>query len=300
MRVVRLFVGFLVVLGVVAAGVPWSFAGSPYTVDGDVYLALGDSLAAGHQPGRGDTAMGYVNDLWRIFAQEIEGLGLRNVGCSGETSRSMITGEGSPCRYAAGSQLNTALAFIARHPGHIAFITVDIGTNDIFERCLAGTGLLERSCVVRVLPRVQRRLLRIFDALSMAAGSDVPIVSMTYFDPLLGLWGMVPGGRALARASLRSFKTVNRGFTTAYGNAGVAVADVARTFQIDNFSDTVVVRDRGPIPLNVALTCRWTWFCSEKFFGDPHPNRVGYRKIAHTFSRKLRRLLPYQVAAVRA
>ena len=32
MRVVKVFVGFLVVLGVAAAGVPQSFAGSPYTV----------------------------------------------------------------------------------------------------------------------------------------------------------------------------------------------------------------------------------------------------------------------------
>ena len=296
MRARRVFAGILVVLGMVAVGMPRSFAGSLSTDStraarggGDVYLALGDSLAAGFQPGRGDTSKGYVDDLWRTFASQIDGLGLRNVGCDGETSLSMITGNRSACRYAAGSQLDAAVAFLEGYPGQVAFITIDIGTNDFFERCLADTWLMERSCVVRVLPHVQARLARIFDALRTAAGPGVPIVSMTYFDPLLGLWGLTPGGRFLARASLRSFVAMNEGFATTYGDADVAVADVARTFQIDNFSDTVVVPGRGELPLNVALTCRWTWFCR---VGDPHPDETGYRRIAHTFSRELQALLP--------
>jgi len=296
MRARRVFAGFLVVLGMVAVGVPQSFAGSPASSGtraarggGDVYLALGGSLAAGFQPERGDTSKGYVDDLWETFASQYPGLGLRNVGCDGETSRSMISGNRSQCQYPAGSQLDAAVAFLEGHPGQVAFITIDIGTNDFFERCLSDTWLMERSCVVGLLPHVQARLARIFDALGTAAGPGVPIVSMTYFDPLLGLWGLIPGGRFLARASLRSFVAMNEGFSTAYSDAGVAVADVARTFQIDNFSDTVVVAGRGELPLNVALTCRWTWFCR---VGDPHPDETGYRRIAHTFSRTLQALLP--------
>lgn len=67
---------------------------------------------------------------------------------------------------------------------------------------------------------------------------------------------------------------------------------MARTFQIDNFAETVVVQGRGRLPVNVALTCRWTWFCSERHLGDPHPNRIGYARIAHTFYRELRAVLP--------
>ena len=40
---------------------------------------------------------------------------------------------------------------------------------------------------------------------------------------------------------------------------------------------------RGEIPVNVANTCMWTWFCSSRFFGDPHANAIGYKKIARTF-----------------
>jgi hypothetical protein len=84
---------------------------------------------------------------------------------------------------------------------------------------------------------------------------------------------------------------MNAGLTTAYGDAGASVADVAATFRIDDFTDTVVVPGRGRLPVNVALTCKWTWFCSTKFLGDEHANRSGYGKIGRTFRRELRALL---------
>lgn len=134
------------------------------------YLALGDSLAAGHQPGTGHTNEGYVNDIRKTFAERLGGLRLHNVACVGETSRSLITGEHSECGYAAGSQMAAALAFIARHPGEIAFATVDVGTDDLFSHCLSRRGVFARACVVDVMPRVERRLSRIFHALG--SGSD--------------------------------------------------------------------------------------------------------------------------------
>jgi hypothetical protein len=142
------------------------------------------------------------------------------------------------------------------------------------------------------MPRLSARLARIIDALRGAAGPGVPILGMTYYDPLLGFWGLVPHGRALARISERAVEVFNAGLATAYEDSGVVVADVAATFRIEDFTDTVVVPGRGPLPVNVALTCRWTWFCSPKYFGDPHANATGYRKIAHTFAQELRPLLP--------
>jgi GDSL-like Lipase/Acylhydrolase family len=271
-------------------GIPAARAGRGQTV---TYLALGDSLAVGYQPGKGETTKGYVDDLWRSVRQQIPALDLRNVGCAGETSLSMITGTRSPCRYAAGSQLDEAVAFLTAHPGQVAFITIDIGANDLFDRCLdSHSGLLDKVCAVGLLPGLRTRVTHIVDALSGAAGPDVPIVAMTYYDPLLGFWGLVPGGRALARASRPVITVLNAGLATAYRDAGATVADVAATFRIDDFTDTVVVPGRGRIPVNVALACGWTWFCSTKFFGDPHANRTGYQKIARTFERELQDLLP--------
>jgi lysophospholipase L1-like esterase len=268
-------------------GIPAARAGGGETF----YLALGTSLAVGFQPNRGETPKGYVDVLWRSLAEQIPGLSLRNVGCSGETSSSMIRGTHPHCQYPEGSQLDAAVAFLHAYPGQVAFITVEVGANDFIGACLRDTGRLDRACAADVLPRIQTRLTRIVDALA-AAAPDVPIVGMTYYDPLLGYWGLVPSGRALARADARVWADLNAMFTTAYSDAGAGVADVAATFQVDDFTDTVVVPGRGELPVNVANACRWTWFCSPRYAGDPHANAIGYRKIADTFNQAIQAVLP--------
>lgn len=263
------------------------------TDDRPFYLSLGDSLATGYQPGRGSTRQGYVDVLWRTIREQTPALSLRKLGCPGETSLSMINGKDSLCDYSAGSQLEAAVRLLGRHPDQVSFITIDVGANDVVDACLDfDTGVLHRACVVDLLPRLSARIAEILGALRAAAGPGVPIVGMNYHVPFLGFWGLVPGGRHLARVDARAFQVLNDGLETTYGDAGVTVADVARTYRTDNFTDTVVVRDRGRLPINVALACRWTWFCSVGHFGDPHPKRIGYARIAHTFYRELRSLLP--------
>ena len=279
-----------VVAPATAAPVTVHGAGGASTV---TYLALGDSLSVGFQPGQGRTKQGYVDVLRRSMQNQIPGLGLRNVGCPGETSYSMISGKQSLCHYKAGSQLNAADAFLRSHPGRVAFITVDVGANDLVNRCFdPDAGLIDRDCGAELMPRLQARLTSILDVLRAAAGPVLPIVAMTYYNPFLGFWGLVPGGRAMARANQRVWSDFNAGLTTVYGDAGVTVADVAATFRIDDFTNTVVLPHRGQVPVNVARTCRWTWFCSARFAGDPHARRVGYAKIARTFERELQPLLP--------
>ncbi|MFL6288043.1 MAG: SGNH/GDSL hydrolase family protein [Actinomycetes bacterium] len=246
------------------------------------YLALGDSLSVGFQPNKGETDKGYVDNLSRRVREHVPSLALRNVGCAGETSRSLITGAHSPCRYVAGSQLDAALAFLKAHPGRIGFITVDIGANDLLRRCLDGHGVIDLACTTEQGPRMQARTERIVDALRSAAGPNVPILGMKYYNPFLGYWGNVPGGRSIARADQRAWVVFNEALTSAYESAGATVADVAATFRIDDFADTVMLPDGRVVPVNVALACEWTWFCS-KFATDPHANNIGYRKIGRTF-----------------
>lgn len=275
------------IVSVLQVGMPAARAGA----DATFYLALGTSLAVGFQPNRGETPKGYVDVLWQRMSEQLPGLGLHNVGCAGETSSSMIHGIHPHCQYPEGSQLDAAVAFLQAHPGQVAFITVEVGANDFAGACLKDNGRLDRACASDLLPRLQTRLTRIVDALT-AAAPGVPIVAMNYYDPLLGFWGLVPGGRALARADQRVWADFNAASEDAYTAAGAAVADVAATFQIDDFTDTVVVPGRGELPVNVARTCQWTWFCTPKFAGDVHANAIGYRKIADTFAQTLDALLP--------
>jgi lysophospholipase L1-like esterase len=255
-------------------------------------LALGDSLSVGFQPNRGETTHGYVDVLTRRIRKDaISGLRLRNVGCPGETSRSLISGKRSPCNYPAGSQLDAAVKFLNEHPGQVAYITIDVGANDLLDRCLRPSFLIRRSCARDLAPGLADRVTTIVDALESAAGPGVPIVGMNYYNPFLGLWGLVPGGRHLARADQRAWVVFNETLETAFADAGAEVVDVADRFRIDEFDETVRVPGRGRIPVNVAIACRWTWFCSERYPTDPHANRIGYRRIGGTFEREVLSLL---------
>jgi hypothetical protein len=288
-RVSSAVVAATFIVSLLQVGIPAARASGGGTA---TYLALGTSLAVGFQPGRGETSKGYVDDLLRSIQQQIPTLSLRNVACPGETSRSLITGKHSLCHYSAGSQLDAAVSFLETHPGQVAFITIDVGAQDLVNHCLGKAGLIDKACAVDLRPRLKKRLTRIVDALRSAAGPGVPIAAMTYYNPFLGVWDLVPGGHALARADQRAWSVLNAGLATAYEDAGATVADVAATFRIDDFTDTVEVPGGGRIPVNVALACKWTWFCSKRFFPDVHANRIGYRKIARTFQRELRGLLP--------
>ena len=278
-----------VILSLFTAGPPTARAapGDP------VYVSLGDSLSVGYQPGHGRTDDGYVDDLWRRARGTIPTLELRKFGCPGETTQSMITGVDSGCSYAAGTQLDAAVAYLNNHSSDVAFITIDVGVNDMLNRCMDfHTGILHRGCVVEMRPGLRHRLMRIIHALRTAVGPGVPILGMTYHDPFLGFWGLVPHGRRLARTAAQGWRPFNHGLTNAYENSGAVVANVARTFRVNDFWDTAIVPGRGRLPLNVARTCRWTWFCTPRSFGDPHPNVTGYRMIGATFNRELQPLLP--------
>lgn len=281
------FTTFVVGHGLGAPADAASGAGSDHAAAGSEtvrYLALGDSLSVGFQPNKGETDKGYVDVLARRVQDYAPSLRLRNVGCAGETSRSMITGTNSPCRYRAGSQLRSAVAFLEAHPGQVGFITVDIGVNDLVARCLNGrTGIIDEECADEQRPRLQKRVELIASSLRAAAGPLVPILGMTYHNPFLGFWGLVPGGRAIARADQAEWVEFNAGLAAAHESGGATLVDVAATFRTDDFETIVVVPGRGELPVNVANACRWTWFCSSEFFGDPHANNTGYRRIARTF-----------------
>jgi lysophospholipase L1-like esterase len=279
-------IAMVVVLASLSLGAPPAGAGT----DG-FYVSLGDSLSVGFQPNRGETEKGYVDELWRRVLDTMPTLQLQKFGCVGETTTSMVDGTGSLCTYDAGSQLAEAVAFLEANAGQISFVTIDIGANDVVDGCMDfDTGVLNRTCVEELLPDLSARVTSIVDALRAAVGPDVPVVGMTYYDPFLGLWGLVPGGKVLARTAQRAWRTFDAALTEAYVGAGAAVADVAATFRTDDFETKVVVDGRR-VPINVALTCRWTWFCSKVYEGDPHANTIGYRKIARTFHQVLTPLL---------
>lgn len=246
------------------------------------YLALGDSLAIGIQPSlKGDipTSQGYVDDLYKAFRQHIPGLTVVKLGCSGETTTSMI--DGTICSYSDGSQLKAAVAFLETHK--VAFVTIDIGANDIDHCVNPSTGVIDEECAIEAGITVGTKLPEILAALR-AAAPETLIVGMNYYDPVLAAWTLGSTGQSLAKKSVVDTLAFNAVLETAYQAFSVPVADVARAFHITDFTNFPFIN----LPVNVFVTLTSTWMGAPAPFGpDVHPNALGYATIAVAFGEKI-------------
>jgi lysophospholipase L1-like esterase len=232
------------------------------------YLALGDSLAVGVG---GSPGHGYVADILAAERARLPGLLGQNLACSGATTTSMLSGGG--CTYPQGTQTAAAVAFLQSHPGQVAFITIDIGANDI-SGCFAG-GVIDQACAQAKVAVVQTNLASILSQLRSAGGS-VPVVGMTYYDPFLAYW--VAGNQAAATQSQQATASGNAVITAVYTAAGAQVGDVQGAFDSANYNLTGTY-NATMVPQNVANICAWTQMCTSS---DIHPNDMGHQVIATT------------------
>jgi lysophospholipase L1-like esterase len=233
------------------------------------YLSLGDSLAQGLQPIGGPLSrrappgynQGYADQLFKLVRGDYKQLREVKLGCAGESTVTFQTTE--LCSYEHGSQLAEAVAFLTEHRGQVAFVTIDLGANDI----LSGGGV----------PAVLANLPVILGTLK-AADPTVPIIGMNYYDPLLAsVWFSTQNVAAVeAEAALAAALS---GFLGGlYGLFGIPVADVFGAFST---TDSTLV---GGTPRNVLVICELTWMCAGAPHGpDIHANSEGYGVIARAF-----------------
>jgi lysophospholipase L1-like esterase len=237
------------------------------------YVSVGDSLAQGYQPIGGPSsplgvegyAQGYANQLFKAVRNRYAQLRLVKLGCGGETTLTMVVG--APwCGFPAGSQLAQAEEFLNAHRGEIAFVTIDVGANDVFQY-----GDQATPTILEFLPRILLRL-------RAAAGPGVPIVGMSYYGVgLPEVWASTHNLTAL-QAYIGQVNAFNALLSAIYAAAGDPVADVQDAFQVN---DTTLV---DGTPLDVVRECQWTWICSPAPHGpDIHANSDGYRVIAQAF-----------------
>jgi lysophospholipase L1-like esterase len=249
------------------------------------YLSLGDSLAAGTnatEVGVGFSSLGYADQLHAALATDDPKLELVKLGCPGESSVSMrfgsqlpsVVGSCGPPRfyksvlYPKGTQLTEAVSFLEAHKGKVTLVTINIGAGDLNRSDAQGNlvvCLLEQPAGCEAQgASLRRNLAAILSDLRAAAGPDVQIVGMTYYDVFAPLCVSQP---ALLFVCSR-VDALNALIADTYAGAGVPVADVAGAFEND------------ALPNAAANVCAWTWFCSVQ---DSHPNAIGYGVIAQAF-----------------
>jgi len=250
------------------------------------YLALGDSLSEGVQPDAAGaslpTGQGYADQLYAALRAGDPGLKLVKLGCSGETTDTMING--GICRYPAGSQLAQAVSFLRGHRGQVSLITIDIGANDP-DSCIERPTIMKiAACITTSFPETTANLTKIMSRVRAAAGPAVRVIGMNYYVPALAEWRDGLLGQQVARLAERLVVGYNRLLTAIYESYGARVANVFGAFHSGDFTDQVTLPGLGRLPRNVAAICLWTWECAAAPRGpNEHAREVGYGVIALAF-----------------
>ena len=274
LRSVTIVATFTIVFGSVATA-PSSAAPTL----GTAYLALGDSVAASYQP-NGDTHSGFAEQVLQLEQAGLPDLRLVKLACPGE--RTSTFDRAKPrCPYAERTQLAQAVAVLGSRD--VAFVTLQIGGNDLIRCFRFRAGAFDQACVDEHLPKISARLTSIVGALRDAAGPDVPIVGGTYYDPLLAAWTFPGFDHDAVVAIADVWSAFNDMLAQTYAGLGVPVAEVETEFSAEDFDTLVHVRRFGDVPINVARTCQWTYACSERFDHDVHPNTVGYAAMTRAW-----------------
>ncbi|MEY9963028.1 lysophospholipase L1-like esterase [Streptacidiphilus sp. MAP12-16] len=253
--------------------------GSPH-----YYVSLGDSLAAGYQPNvQQNTDVSYTDQLYAQLKQRDPALVHIKLGCSGETTGTMI--DGGICSYpGASSQLDAAEKFLRAHRGQVRYVTLDIGANDV-DGCLAG-GTIDLACTAKGVATVGAQLPQITRALYQAGGSRVRYAGMNYYDPFLAVWLTGPAGQQLAVQSTALSTVLNGVIKLGLRSSHFELADASKAFSTDDFTHQVTLPGIGQVPLNVARICAWTWECTP--YHDIHANPVGHAVLAEAFQDALK------------
>ncbi|MGI8448809.1 MAG: SGNH/GDSL hydrolase family protein [Streptosporangiaceae bacterium] len=251
------------------------------------YLALGDSLSVGIQPDAAGTDVstdqGYPDQLATMLDRRGRDLRLVKLGCSGETTVTLI--HGGICSYpGGGTQLTAATQFLRNHRGEVGLLTIDIGANDLNPCIALGQAAQIQSCLTALIPTVVANLTTIMSALREAGGSRVGIIGMRYYDPELADWLTGAAGQSLGQASVSLLDAYNGYLAGVYQQYGASVADVFTAFGTTDFTDQVTLPGLGTLPRNVATICQLTWECVPPPQGpNEHANAAGYRVIADAF-----------------
>jgi GDSL-like Lipase/Acylhydrolase family len=196
------------------------------------YLDLGASVSVGEQPTAVDprgqpTGQGFAEDLVQLEAERGEMLQLVRLGCPGETTTEMISGDGR-CYDPPASQLATAVTFLRANVDAAGLVTLDIGFDDV-RPCLEHE-TADSSCLDAAIHLLGVQLRTIVGELRAAAGPDVRLLGIGAYDPYVADWGDGADGQALAVASEQAMTRVNDEMARAYGDLGVPMVDVAAAF----------------------------------------------------------------------
>jgi lysophospholipase L1-like esterase len=258
------------------------------------YVSLGDSWAQGVQPigpYQADipTKKGFVNYAFKRLKKRHTHLKLKQLGCGGATTDSMINGTkrcGEPLPYGSrskkSSQLTYAKKWLRRHRKRVRYVSVIIGGNDVAPCAAKGDNGAIATCVAEGIDQIKKNLKVIAKGVRRAAGKKPQIVGSTYADVVLGQYVKSENGKSLAELSVTIFRDqLNPTIKKAYRTRKIKFVDATKAFgAYIPFERTTTLAPYGEIPIAVANICKLAWYCQPRPQGpDIHLKSKGYTKL---------------------
>jgi lysophospholipase L1-like esterase len=288
-----LFVALLALLLLAAALPAPASANEPR----ELYVSLGDSLSVGVQQDESGENVLTRNGYPRQLAKKVKGVKLVEFGCANTTTEEFI--KGAKCAFPTHnpgyennspktSQLATAERFLRKHRDRIAFVTIDLGANDLLD-CAEG-GAIDITCVSDGVAGIERNVPKIARRLREAAGKRIPMATMTLYDPYLEQWFHGDAGKLFAQASVALARDqVNPAITQGFKQGKFKIARVAEAFDTyEPFENTTTYGAQTGVPVAVAQICELTAMCKPPPLGpDIHATDAGYAVIAAAFRKAL-------------
>jgi lysophospholipase L1-like esterase len=238
---------------------------------GTIYLALGDSLAAGY----GHNVIEkhpYVSRFYDFLqaGHHSDVDTLVNLGIGGETSASLITG----------GQLNQAVAVILDPATDVSVVTLDIGANDMLDLTKEGGPCADPSspqCLPAAIATLQQFSINygtILGTLAQALASDPGeerVIVLTYFNAWDGQG--LPYEPVVESLLFGADQTVD---CANFAGPNVGVNDVITCLPgAIGLGSLVTVADI--YPTFVGKTMELTYMA----YNDIHPNNAGHTQIAN-------------------
>lgn len=242
------------------------------TADAKLYVALGDSLAAGYQPGGSELRdSAYPALAANRLAGDGADLTLENLGCSGETTTSLL--KGGKCDFEAGSQIAQAEKVLEAAKGNVGLVTIDIGGNDLLA-CVRGGASIDTACVTKGVATVRKNLPTILDRLTAAAGKDVPVLVIGYYNPWVAAKALDQPIKGVDEAA-RAYANLSKGIEASAKGAGATFVGLDEAFATNDTTPTTI--GGRTVPENAARVCTLTNLCTARdiHFSDEGAATVG-------------------------
>jgi lysophospholipase L1-like esterase len=160
----------------------------------------------------------------------------------------------------------------------VALVTIDIGGNDLL-RCVRGGAKVDTTCVTQGVDTVRKNLPTILTRLRAAAGKDVPVLVLGYYNPWLAAKALdqpVQGVDAAARAYTALSTTIEKSAK----RTGTTFVGLDKAFRT---RDTTPTKINGrSVPANAAAICTLTNICTG---ADIHLTDEGAATVARVLAK---------------